>query len=49
MPEKLKTQLNFFFSIKNNSEIIDIAKDYLAKAYKNMKFLDYIPKSVDKR
>ena len=28
---------NFYNELKNNSEIIDIAKEYLEKAYKNMK------------
>ena len=35
--EELEYSKEEYEELKNNSEIIDIAKDYLAKAYKNMK------------
>lgn len=35
--EELEYAINEYNELKNNSEIIDIAKEYLEKAYKNMK------------
>lgn len=35
--EELEYAINEYNELKNNSEIVDIAKEYLEKAYKNMK------------